>query len=97
MKKVCVLCVCGSGTVTSSMLAAKLKEKLAEKGYDADCIETNPGGVESTMSSHPVDFMACSSPVPGDYGVPKLAATSFLIGLDEEGFMEEVLEVLKDK
>ncbi len=95
MKKICVLCVCGSGTVTSSMLASKLKEKLGELGYDAECIETNPGGVESAMGSHDVAFMACSSPVPGEYGVPKLMATSFLIGLDEEGFMDEVKEILK--
>lgn len=26
MRKICVLCVCGSGTVTSSMLAAKIEE-----------------------------------------------------------------------
>ena len=96
MKKVCVLCVCGSGTVTSSMLASKLKECLEEKGFEAECLESNPGGVESAMGSHQIDFMACSSPVQGDYGVPKLAATSFLIGLDEESFMEQVMGILKD-
>lgn len=49
MRKVCVLCVCGSGTVTSSMLAAKIEEKLETLGVDAECIETNPAGVESAL------------------------------------------------
>ena len=33
MAAVNILSVCGSGTVTSSMVAAKLKEKLGERGY----------------------------------------------------------------
>lgn len=32
MAAVNILSVCGSGTVTSSMVAAKLKEKLGERG-----------------------------------------------------------------
>ena len=60
MRKICVLCVCGSGTVTSSMLAAKIEEKLETLGVDAECIETNPAGVESALGSHDVAFMACS-------------------------------------
>jgi len=96
MKKVCALCVCGSGTVTSSMIANKLKEALEERGFeDVQVIECNPGGVESALSTHDVDFIACSSPVPGDYGIPKLSATSFLIGLGEDEFMDEVMEILE--
>ena len=48
----------------------------------------------SVLGSHDVAFMACSSPVPEDYGIPKLMATSFLIGLDEESFMDEVKQIL---
>lgn len=33
MMKTCnILCVCGSGTVSSAMVAGKLKERLKEKG-----------------------------------------------------------------
>ena len=76
------------------MIASKLKDMLAENGFEAEMIETNPGGVDSAMASHDFDFMACSSPVNGDYGIPKLNATSFLIGLGEEEFMEEVMRIL---
>lgn len=41
--KICnILCVCGSGTVSSAMVAGKLKEKLKEKGWDASMVEASP-------------------------------------------------------
>ena len=39
MKTCNILCVCGSGTVSSAMVAGKLKEKLKEKGWDAHMVE----------------------------------------------------------
>ena len=42
MAAVNILSVCGSGTVTSSMVAAKLKEKLGERGYSVYTTEARP-------------------------------------------------------
>ena len=42
MAAVNILSVCGSGTVTSSMVAAKLKEKLGERGYSVTTTEARP-------------------------------------------------------
>ena len=42
MAAVNILSVCGSGTVTSSMVAAKLKEKLGERGYSVSTTEARP-------------------------------------------------------
>ena len=42
MKAVNILSVCGSGTVTSSMVAAKLKEKLGDRGYSVSTTEARP-------------------------------------------------------
>ena len=44
MRTVNVLCVCGSGTATSAMLSAKIRDVLEEHGYDCDTDETNPPG-----------------------------------------------------
>lgn len=41
MAAVNILSVCGSGTVTSSMVAAKLKEKLGERGYSVSTTEAS--------------------------------------------------------
>ncbi len=37
MKSVNILSICGSGTITSSMVAAKLKDRLSEHGYQVKC------------------------------------------------------------
>lgn len=44
MRPVRILCVCGSGTATSAMLAAKLQDVLEERGYQSETDETNPPG-----------------------------------------------------
>ena len=38
-KQVKILCVCGSGTVSSAMVANKLKEKLGEHGFNVSAVE----------------------------------------------------------
>ena len=40
--KVRFLSVCGSGVVTSHMVANKIVDLLSEQGYDADPDECNP-------------------------------------------------------
>ena len=48
MMKTCnILCVCGSGTVSSAMVAGKLKERLKEKGWDAAMVEASPNSISS--------------------------------------------------
>lgn len=97
MKKIKILTVCGSGTVSSSMLSEKLKDSLAEYGYQVTTDEVNPGGVSGAMVSGDFDLIAFTSPIPGTYDIPTLNAVGFLTGFAEEEFIEEVLAVLKNK
>ena len=50
MKHVKILCVCGSGTVSSAMVANKLTEKLADHGYDVQAIECSPNSAASALA-----------------------------------------------
>lgn len=95
MRKIRVLSVCGSGTVSSAMVAEKLKDALEAYGYRVEAVESNPGGVESACGSSKFDFIACASPVPGEFGIPKLNAIGFLTGMGEEEFIEEALKVIR--
>lgn len=70
MRTVNVLCVCGSGTATSAMLSAKIRDVLEEHGYDCDTDETNPPGVATMMLARPWDVLAYTSPVEEDCGIP---------------------------
>lgn len=72
MKTCNILCVCGSGTVSSAMVAGKLKEKLKEQGWDASMVEASPNSIESTIAGKHFDLITCVSPVYDDYGIPKV-------------------------
>ena len=92
MRPVRILCVCGSGTATSAMLAAKLQDVLEEHGYQLDSDEANPPGVPIAMTTNDWDLFAFTSPIEDDPGIPMLNATGFLVGINEDEFIEQMME-----
>lgn len=97
MKKCNILCVCGSGTVSSAMVSGKLKEKLAEKGWDVNAVEASPSGVESALAGKDFDLIACVSPVHQDFGIPKVKAVGMLTGMAEDKVVADCIAVLEEK
>ena len=93
-KQVKILCVCGSGTVSSSMVANKLKEKLADHGYDVHAVECSPTSAETALAAGGFSLMACVSPVYEDFGIPKVNAVGMLTGLSEDQVLEDCLKIL---
>lgn len=94
-KAVKICCVCGSGTVSSSMVAGKLTEQLADYGYDVTTVECSPISAATTLASGGFALMACVSPVYEDLGVPKVNAVGMLTGLSEEQVIKDCLEILE--
>lgn len=92
MRAVRILCVCGSGTATSAMLASKITDELEERGYRVDVDETNPPGVPVAVSTRSWDLIAYTSPVEDSFGIPLLNATGYLVGINEDEFIEQLLE-----
>ncbi|MFD2306719.1 PTS sugar transporter subunit IIB [Enterococcus termitis] len=92
MKKLNVISVCGSGTVTSTMVANKVKDFLEENGYKAQTVEVNPGGVEGQLASGKWDIIVHTSPLKGKYDIPTINSVGLLTGMGEEEFFEELLE-----
>jgi PTS system galactitol-specific IIB component len=91
LRSVKLLSVCGSGTVSSAMLSSKLEDVLAEHGYVMDSTEVAPGGVALALEGGGYDLIAYTSPVDDVYGIPVLNATGFLVGINEQEFVEELL------
>ncbi len=94
-KKIKILSICGSGVVTSSMIANKLKEMFAEKGYDVQTVEANPGEMESCCMREKFDLIAYSSPIHDNFGIPAISAIGLITGMGDDEFMEEALAHLK--
>jgi PTS system galactitol-specific IIB component len=97
MKTCTVVTVCGSGVVTSSMIALKIKEQLRERGWDATMLEASPVSLNSVITGKNVDVIVCASPVTEDVGIPKVKGMGMVTGMGEEKVMDAICEVLEEK
>lgn len=93
--KIKILSICGSGVVTSSMVANKLVELFEEAGYDAHTVEANSSELEGYVMREKFDLIAYSSPIGDPCGVPAINAIGLITGMGVDEFMEQALEILK--
>lgn len=95
MRTINVLSVCGSGSVTSSMIAGNVRDMLDDEGYQAQTVECNPNGVDELLANREFDIIVHTSPLKRKYDLPTINAIGLLTGTDEEGFEEELMEAVK--
>lgn len=96
MTAISILSICGSGTVTSSMVAGKLKDFLSQHGYSATTTEAKPQEALGLAQSGRFDIIAHTSPLPrGDYGIPCVNAFACVTGMGEDQFFDNILTALK--
>lgn len=96
MKQVSILSICGSGTVTSSMVAAKLKDRLAQEGYSVSATEAKPTEALNLAQSGRFDLIAHTSPLPkGDYGIPCVNAFACVTGIGEDKFFQDIIQAIE--
>ena len=96
-REINVLTVCGSGIVTSSMIANQIVEMLEDEGYDAHSQEANPSEMENFLMRQHFDFVAYASPIDEDdlNGVPAIPAIGLITGAGKEEFKEKMFEIIK--
>ncbi len=90
MSKLTVLAVCGSGVVSSSMIAQKIKDILSSLAVDLDVIELLPTSVEEYVQRGNIDFIVTTSPIPGDIKVPIIKGIALMTGFGEDTVVEEI-------
>ena len=88
--------ICGSGVVTSSMVANKIVELLGDEGYDVSTVEANPSELEGYCMREKFDLIAYSSPIGDPCGGPALNAIGLITGMGEEEFVEQAIEIFKN-
>lgn len=94
-KRMNIISVCGSGTVTSSMVSGKVKDFLDDMGIRAKTVEVNPGGVDEQLASGNWDVIVHTSPLKRKYDVPTINAVGLLSGMGEDEFFEELKETVE--
>lgn len=88
--KLTVLAVCGSGVVSSSMIAQKIKDILSSFKVDVDVIELLPTSVGEYVKRGNVDFIVTTSPIPGNVFVPVIKGVALMTGFGEDAVIEEI-------
>ncbi|MBR9647932.1 PTS sugar transporter subunit IIB [Clostridium tyrobutyricum] len=95
MRQIKIITVCGSGVVSSTMVANKLKNQIEdEKGYQVEATEANPGQLEGIMSSGSYDFIVALTPVTQSYDIPIIDGIGYLTGFGEDEVIEEIYKVI---
>ena len=95
MKKIRVLSVCGSGVLSSTMVAQKLGEALKEHGYGLETTEVTNGQIRTALAGGDYDCICYASPVREQFDIPCINAIGLLTGVGEEEVIEQVLEVAR--
>lgn len=91
-----VLAVCGSGVVSSSMIAQKLEDNLKPLGVRVNVIGLLPTSVQTYVDRGGVDFVVTTSPIPGTINVPVIKGIALLTGFGEDECLEEIKKVAKE-
>lgn len=97
MKKLKIISVCGSGTISSAMISQKLQEVLKKEGFMMEAVEVNNGQIMNTLNAGNYDCICYASPISGEFPIPCISAIGLLTGIGEEEVYEKVLEVARNK
>lgn len=91
MKK--ILVACGTGMATSTMIAQKITNFLADNHIQAStnqcCLNEIP------LNKQGVDLIVTSMKVNMDYGIPTLNGAPFLTGINDAAVKQQLLDLLK--
>lgn len=88
MKK--ILIACGNGIATSTVVATKVKNYLAENGVQAETTQTKLMEVQGKACSY--DLLITTGQFDGGkIGIPVVKGMSILTGIGMEDTMKEIL------
>ena len=97
MEKVKVLCVCGTGIATSTMLVQKVLRGLSERGVVAEGTETSILDLESKLKTYKPTIIVNSASVEGvDVGDVKVFnGLSILYNMNAKKTLDEIANYIK--
>ena len=83
-----ILIICGTGVATSTVVATKVREHLAEVGIAA---RVDQGKVMDLLRGDvDADLIVATTEVPADVGVPVVAGLPLLTGFGEEDVFAQI-------
>lgn len=94
MEKKFVLSVCGTGGVTSGVVADKIRDICVKHGINVEVQTAKALEVQSRIESSHYDLVASATRVK-ETTVPVVNCMSFLSGVDEDVLEQKIIDMLK--
>jgi PTS system galactitol-specific IIB component len=91
-KKYKIASVCGAGLATSTWIATKLTQCLAERGLDVEVTEMKI--MDLALSAGDFDLIVSASNLGSVYDAPTVVSTSILTGIGFDDTIEEIVGIL---
>jgi len=93
MMKKRIVIACGAGLATSTMLLEKVKELLDQEGIEYSISQSQIYELDS-YDGHADLFVTSMKVDETKYKTPIVVGTPFLLGINEEGVKEKIIEIL---
>lgn len=88
-----VVVACGGGIATSTVIVDKVDKLLKEHKIEHKLIQCTINEIRNYPNA---DLIVAATPIQDTSDIPKVTATSYLIGMGVEQTNEKILEALKD-
>ena len=92
-KTVRILIVCGSGIATSTMVAVKVREMLAEHGISAEIKQGSAGNYKSEATE--CDLIVSTAKL-NNPPIPMVIGVSYIMGRGVEETNQEILKIISE-
>lgn len=90
-----ILVACGNGIATSTVVASKIKNYLAENGINAETTQTRLTEVAGKVANY--DLLVTTGQYSGDtHGTPYVLGLSLLTGIGSEQTLNEIKKALNN-
>ncbi len=91
-----ILTVCGSGVVSSSMVATRIVEILAKEGIKrVKTFELTPSMIKSHLERESADLVVSTTKVTENLNIPVINAVPLFSGIGEDKFIADLISAAK--
>lgn len=92
-KKYTILVSCGTGAASSTIVASRLKDDLADRGIDVITKQCNVGNITENLDG--IDLLVTTSKIHEDVGIPAFNGIPLITGVGSDQLVDDIAEALK--
>ena len=89
-----ILCSCGAGAATSTMVKVRIKRLLEQHGIDGEVVTCLAPEIASRCEYRKPDLIVATVEIPPEIDVPYLRGIPYLTGIGAKELDQQIIEIL---